>query len=93
MGELSRVLKVSFAYVSAIAHPEYYRGDQPCVPASQVPDEHWSTAERTGDGIWDQYNGLRGLLAAGELIRDVRVYEAEAVEPQWQDVTPRPEVA
>jgi hypothetical protein len=88
VSDLPHVLKISFEHVSAIGHPEYYRGDHPCVPASAVPDEHWTRTERTGDAIHEQYNGLLQLIEAGELIRDVQMYETEAVEPIWRDITP-----
>lgn len=85
---MATVMKVSFEQVSAIRHPEYYRGDHPCVSADQVPDEDWTRTEREGDGARDQYNGLLRLMAAGELIRDVHLYEAEAVATTWREVTP-----
>lgn len=85
---MATVMKVSYEHVSAIRHPEYYRGDHPCVSADQVPDEHWTRTEREGGGVREQYNGLVRLMAAGELIRDVHLYEAEVVSPAWRDVTP-----
>ena len=78
-------LKVSWEMVSAIGHPEYYRGEHPCVAAAQVPDEHWHRVEREGDdGIRVQYNGLRRLIDQGELIRNVQLFVATA--PQWREI-------
>lgn len=86
---MTTVMKVSFEHVSAIRHPEYYRGDHPCVSADQVPDEHWTRTEREGDGVRKQYNGLLELIGKGELIRDVHLYEAEAVASEWREFTPQ----
>jgi len=81
--------KVTFEQVSAIDHPEYYQGDHPRVPAEMVPDEHWHRTERIGDDVRGQYNGLRRLIEQGELIRNVRLYEANvSTEIEWRDVTP-----
>lgn len=81
---MTTLRKVSFEHVSAIKHPEYYRGDAPAVLASEVPDEHWTWTEREGD-VDDQYQGLLELQASGELIRNVRLFEADPVpEPQWR---------
>lgn len=79
--------KVSFEMVSAIGHPEYYRGSRPCVRPEQVPDEHWHMVERVGDGARAQYEGLRRLVAEGELIRNVRLWECAALpEIEWRVV-------
>jgi len=78
--------KVQFQAVSAIAHPEYYDGDYPRVRAEQVPDEHWSTIEREGDGVEDQYQGLLEIMASGELVRNPKLFEA--TDPTWTEVTP-----
>lgn len=90
MGETAKmkVVKLSFEHVKAISYPQYYRGDRPAVSADDVPDEHWTRTERTGEGIWDQYDGLQELMYTGELIRNVFVYEAEVPVPEWRDVTP-----
>jgi hypothetical protein len=90
MSNATKVLKICFEQVSAIRHPEYYRGDRPCVAASNVPDEHWHRTERTGDkdSVMSQYEGLQMLMYRGELIRDVCVYVAEQVEPQWREFAP-----
>lgn len=80
------IRKVAFDHVSAIAHPEYYRGDNPAVRPDQVPDEHWSHTERQGD-VDSQHEGLLELIQHGELIRNVRLYEADTPEPaQWREV-------
>lgn len=89
------VLKISFEHVSAITHPQYYctaHGSHPAVTADQVPADHWTLTQRTstrdgGGDIWAQYDGLRKLIADGELVRNVHVFEAwPALE--WRDVTP-----
>lgn len=81
------IQKISFEHVSAIRYPQYYRGDHPCVAPADVPDEHWSQVERSGDGIAAQRNGLMLLMAHGELIRNVRTFEAAVLEPHWREVT------
>lgn len=81
--------KVTFEHVNAITHPEYYQGDMPAVQASGVPDEHWSYVERVGDDVRQQYEGLLTLERRGELIRNPRLYEAEApAEPVWREIKP-----
>lgn len=84
------MLKVSFEHVSAIRYPQYYRNERPVVAPEDVPDEHWTLTERTGDGpgVWSQYNGLHRLIGEGELIRNPRVFETPVIEPTWRDVTP-----
>jgi hypothetical protein len=85
------IRKVSFEYVSAISHPEYYRGDNPCVRPEEVPDNHWTKVERerSAEGATEQYNGLLELIGSGELIRNAELYEAETpAEPQWSKVAP-----
>lgn len=81
-----RVYKVAFEHVSAIRHPQYYRGDRPAVAADVVPDEHWTYVERIGDGCAEQYEGLVDLMRRGELIRDVVLCDADVPEPQWREV-------
>lgn len=79
--------KVTFEYVSAIAHPECYSGDRPRVRPDDVPDEHWSRVERQGEGVDSQFAGLQELMASGELIRNVHLYKADTpAEPQWREV-------
>lgn len=83
--------KVTFEHVSAIVHPEYYSGDRPRVRPEDVPGEHWSLIERQGEGVEGQFAGLRQLMASGELIRDVHLYEADApAEPQWRELFTEP---
>ena len=83
---MSERRKVVFSTVSAIAHPEYYRGDRPCVAAADVPEEHWHQVEREGDrdSVEQQYEGLIELERSGELIRDVVLLMAD--EPEWRPV-------
>jgi hypothetical protein len=82
------IRKISFEHVSAIAHPEYYHGDSPAVRVEEVPDEHWTHTERQGDDLNRQYCGLLELIAGGELIRNVRLFEADApAEPEWREVS------
>jgi len=77
--------KVSFETVSAVGHPEYYRGTRPAVRPEQVPEDHWHTVERAGDGVHGQYNGLRRLMAEGELIRNVRLWTCGSLpEVEWR---------
>jgi hypothetical protein len=83
------IRKVSFEHVSAIAHPEYYHGNNPCpdIDPADIPDEHWTRTERQGDDVDKQYRGLIELKGRGELIRNVILYESEApVDPQWREV-------
>lgn len=68
--------RVTWEHVSAIGHPEYYRGDNPCVSASAVPDAHWTSMERIGEDIQLQATGLRQLVREGELVRNVQEWEA-----------------
>ena len=76
---------VAFEYVSAVAHPRYYRGDRPRVRASDVRDEHWTHVQRTVEDPGEagrQYEGLVALERAGELIRNVvMVADVEAPPP------------
>lgn len=66
------LMRLTFEQVSAIAHPEYYRGERPCVRPDQVSDNHWKLTSRVGgDELLDQYDGLIELQRSGELIRDV----------------------
>ncbi len=85
---MSVVRKVVFEHVSAIAHPEYYFGDNPVVRADEVPDEHWTRTERQGEGVDKQHAGLLGLMESGELIRNVQLFEAATPAPQWREITP-----
>jgi len=82
--------RLEWEHVSAYRHPEYYQGDNPQVRPEQVPDEHWEHLRRqdTGLNIAVQAEGLLGLVARGELIRNVRMFEAEIAEPTWREVTP-----
>lgn len=86
MTEVVRMRKLSWEYVSAISHPEHYRGGNPCVAAGDVPEAHWSPVERAGDDVASQHNGPIQLMGQGELIRNVRIFEGEATEPQWVEV-------
>lgn len=84
---MSSIGKVSFEHVSAIEHPEYYDGDRPIVSADSVPDEHWTYTERVGVKVTQQYNGLVRIMGDGELIRNPRLFEADAPsEPEWREV-------
>ena len=83
-----RILRLTFDYVSAVAHPQYYQGKKPCVQEQEVPDEHWTTVDRVGDAILAQHRGLMDLIARGELIRNVHLFEADIPpQPQWREVT------
>lgn len=88
----AKALRVSFESVSPIAYPEFYYHEHPRILASQVPEEAWRCHERSGypeDGIWEQFNGLHKLMSQGELIRNVRLWEAERrPEAEWKDITP-----
>lgn len=88
-----KIFKVSFEHVSVIRYPQYYRGDQPCVTASEVPEEHWTLTEveRDEEAARAQINGLHKLVAARELIRNVRLFEGDApAQVEWREaeVTP-----
>jgi hypothetical protein len=78
------IRKVSFEMVSGIKYPGYYRGERPVVRPEDVPNEHWHTVSREGEGVEDQYDGLLELIAEGELIRNARLLQA--AEPQWREV-------
>lgn len=83
------IRKISFEHVSALAHPEYYStwNNKPRVHPEHVPDEFWTRTERQGDDVDEHYRGLIELKGRGGLIRDVILYEAEAVaDPQWREV-------
>lgn len=84
-----KVFKVSFEHVSAIRYAQYYRGDQPTVTPAEVPEEHWTLTEveRDEPAARSQIKGLHKLVAAGELIRNVRLFEGDAPqEIEWREV-------
>lgn len=80
--------KMTWWHVSAILHPEYYKGDNADADPGDVPEEHWSmcsVVRDTLEEIEQQYNGLHQLIEENELIRDVKVYRRPApVEPPWE---------
>ncbi len=81
--------KVTFEHVSAVRHPEYYRGSRPCVAPADVPDEHWSKTEAEKDeaGARAQLAGLQRLVADGELVRNPQLWASEDLRPvRWQEV-------
>ena len=78
--------KLNWMMVSAIAHPEFYRGEHPIVKLSEVPEELWHYVERTGqkEDILLQRDGLLHLIKQGELIKDVHVFKNDE---KWVEVT------
>lgn len=64
-------VRVEFEHVSAIAHPDCYQDERPCVRVDDVPEHYWSkvSVEKDRDLGEQQFQGLRELEAAGELIR------------------------
>lgn len=82
-----KMLKVSFELVSPVEHREYYcrHGEHPATDPATIPDEHWKYVERVGNDVYDQYRGLCTQVADGELIRNVKLWEAEV---HWVELTP-----
>jgi hypothetical protein len=83
-----KIYKVSFELVNAHKHPQYYcgHGDQPATDVSRIPDEHWTYVENGSDewdDVVDQATSLLEQIAQGELIRNVKVWEADA--PVWTE--------
>lgn len=82
--------KLSWESVSAIAHPDCYNGDRPCVTRSEVPEDYWSFVQTSPRvSVAEQFNGIQKLIERGELTRNVRRYEAEVPDVNWTDTTPR----
>ena len=85
---MSNRYKVEFEIVSAIRHPEHYRGDHPAVSPDKVPEEHWSKVSREADDLsqlTDQYWTLKMWETAGtELVRNPKLYEMTL--PHWQKI-------
>lgn len=75
--------------VSAIGHPEYYRGDNPICSPNQVPDVDWHVVEKEGlfDDLIEQHSGLLLLISKNELIRNVQLFTATKPEIQWEPWT------
>jgi hypothetical protein len=82
-----KIFKVAFEHVSVIRYPQYYRGDQPCVTPAAVPEEHWTSTEVERDeaAARVQIEGLHTLVARGELVRNVRLFEADAPQVEWRE--------
>jgi hypothetical protein len=87
-GTLMTVMrKLAWEMVHPLTHPECYHGDYPAVTPDQVPESYWQPVETPPrEDVDEQYHGLHNLIAAGELIRNVRMFEADIVEPQWREV-------
>lgn len=83
---MNKIYKLEFESVSVftlIGSP-YYRGEEPCVKASEVPDKDWVRSSRETDSPWQQYNQLKQWVKDGtQLIRNVKLYEMIS-EPQWK---------
>lgn len=68
---------VSFQYVSAEKHPEYYctgHGTHPAVPADEVPGRYWTDVVVRHTNHPDavaQFRGLNELMLRGEYIRAI----------------------
>jgi hypothetical protein len=84
-----KIYKVSFELVNAVKHPDYYCGhgcgEHPATDVRSIPDEDWSYVEREGDlsSVADQAVNLLKQIREGELIRNVKVWEAD--EPVWTE--------
>lgn len=70
--------RLTFESVSAITHPELYRGDHPRYPVAEIDDfdDYWhttTTPTRTPQEAATQYAGLLDLAEAGEYIRNITV--------------------
>lgn len=88
MAAVTGLARITFEYVSMQVYPSYYTpAGKPHTTADQVPEAHWMPVERLGEplGIRSQYEGLRRLMAAGELIRNPRMFTGEV---DWQQVAP-----
>jgi hypothetical protein len=87
---MARMQKLTWEHVSAIAHPDCYAGDGPAVRREDVLESYWSPVETDPRGsVAEQYNGIVLLIERGELIRNLRRYEAEIPDVEWVDTTPR----
>jgi hypothetical protein len=85
-----KIYKVSFELVNAVKHPDYYCGhgcgEHPATDASTIPDEHWSYVENRSDDldeVADQAVNLLKQIRDGELIRKVKLWQAD--EPEWSE--------
>lgn len=81
--------KIEFEVVSAIRHPEHYRGDgHPAISPDKVPEEHWSKVSREAENLSqlaDQYARLKMWETTGtELVRNPKLYEMTL--PHWQKI-------
>lgn len=69
------------------ADPTFYKNTTQIVPNSQIPDEHWHPLTKVTDNPWDQYNTLKRWADADEqFVRNVKLEQAEVVEPDWKPV-------
>lgn len=85
------MMKVSWEYVSPVAFPAAYNGSKPAMRPDDVPENWWEPVQRQAashEMVREHYRGLVALQADGELIRNVKLWEAETPVPQWTDVTP-----
>lgn len=69
------------------ADPAMYSNTTQTVPNSEIPDEHWRPVSKVTDNPWDQYNTLKRWADADEqFVRNVKLEQAENVEPDWKPV-------
>lgn len=81
---MSSLQKLTFEYVSPLAHPEAYHGSRPAMRPDEVPEHWWTPAEPSvRDDVSGQYQGLLILIEQGELVRNVRRYRAVQPDPAW----------
>jgi hypothetical protein len=88
------VYRLSWEHVKQSELARYCNADpvlfKNTVPNSQIPDEHWEPIERVDTNPWSQYNTLKAWAEADrEFVRNVRLHQAEHMEPEWVPVEGR----
>jgi hypothetical protein len=84
-----RKYRISFEFVNPISHPQAYRGESPCMRASDVPETWWHHVERESydlDDVKSQFDGLTSEIAKGELIRNPLI--EKTVIAAWEPLQP-----
>lgn len=82
--------RLRWQMVTPEEHPDLYTGDIPNRPADQVPDPCWDRYTQhhiDGGLLLEQWAQLHQATAAGELIRDVHMYELDPDAPDgWREI-------